>query len=144
MTRARTLIVEHGRKVQPVFRPAVEGHDYSLTVGRNGEPALTWLRNIPVDLVLLDLQMPEISGIELLRRLRTERNGVPAIIITAHGSIPDMFRAVKVGADDYVTKPIPPDALRSVVADELRRHGTASRPSTSSELSNDPGPSRTD
>jgi DNA-binding NtrC family response regulator len=120
---ARIMIVEDEPNVRLVFRMALESNDHTLTTAHDGEAALQWLEQYPVDLVLLDLHMPHMGGIELLRRLRGRGNGVPVIIITAHGTIPDVVQAVKLGAVDFLTKPLTPDALRQVVARVLKEHG---------------------
>jgi DNA-binding NtrC family response regulator len=116
------LIVEDEPNVRLVFRTALESNAQTLSTAEDGETALRWLKRSPADLVLLDLQMPGLSGMEVLRRLRDTGNGVPVVIITAHGSIPDAVQAMKLGAVDFLTKPVTPEALRRVVAEVLARH----------------------
>ncbi len=65
--------------------------------------------------------MPQIDGMETLRRLRAEGDSTPVVMLTAHGSIPDAVMAMRLGAIDFLTKPITPQALRDVVADVIRR-----------------------
>ena len=77
------------------------------------------------DLVLLDLQMPRMDGMELLSRLRAPGSIVPVVILTAHGSIPEAVTAMKLGAIDFLTKPITPEALRRVVAEVIERHAAS-------------------
>ena len=72
--------------------------------------------------MLLDLKMPEMDGMETLRRLRDAGNNTAVVIVTAHGSIPDAVAAMKLGAVDFLSKPVTPDALRRVVADIVARH----------------------
>ncbi len=67
--------------------------------------------------------MPRIGGMEVLARLRDAGIDVPVIIVTAHGSIPDAVAAMKLGAIDFLSKPLTPDALRRAVAEVLDRHG---------------------
>ena len=124
-TTAQILIVEDEPNVRLVFRTALESNNYTLSTAEDGETALRWLGKSPADLVLLDLQMPNMGGMELLLRLRAEGNVVPVVIITAHGSIPDAVQAMKLGAIDFLTKPLTPEALRKVVSDVLARHATA-------------------
>ena len=112
MTAARhILIVEDEPNVRLVFRSALESKEYTLATAEDGEAALRWLKQTPYDLVLLDLRMPGIDGMEVLRRLRAEGHGVPVVIITAHGSIPDAVQAMKYGAVDFLTKPFRARAL---------------------------------
>jgi two-component SAPR family response regulator len=79
------------------------------------------LQEFPADVILLDLKMPRMGGMDVLRRLRQAGNDVPVIIVTAHGSIPDAVAAMKLGAVDFLPKPITPAALRQVVNDVVQR-----------------------
>jgi DNA-binding response OmpR family regulator len=118
----RILIVDDEPNVRFVFRTALESEGLDLSEAENGRAALDWLKTSKADLVLLDLQMPDIGGMEFLRRLRTSGDDTPVVIITAHGSLPDAVQAMKLGAIDFLAKPITPPALRAVVADVLERH----------------------
>ena len=94
-----------------MFRTALESAGLEVVESEGGEQGLRRLRQSPADLVLLDLQMPTMGGMEVLRRLRSDENLVPVVIITAYGSIPDAVEAMKLGAIDFLAKPITPDAL---------------------------------
>ena len=78
--------------------------------------------------MLLDLRMPDLDGMGVLEQLRKRGNDVPVVMVTAHGTIPDVVAAMRLGAIDFVSKPLTPEALRGVVADVLHRHD-ALRPS---------------
>jgi DNA-binding NtrC family response regulator len=122
MTRAsRVMIVEDDPNVRVVFRTAVTANDSVRSMVADGEMALRHLRQEPIDLVLLDLRMPNLDGMGLLRRLRAEGNGVPVVIITAHGDVPGAVAAMKLGVVDFLAKPLTPLALRTVVAGVLAR-----------------------
>ncbi len=118
----RILIVEDEPNVRLVFRTALESNEYLLSTAVDGETALRWLAREPADLVLLDLQMPGVPGMEVLKRLRDTGNGVPVVIITAHDSVPNVVQAMRLGAIDFVSKPLTPAALRRVVSEVLARH----------------------
>jgi DNA-binding NtrC family response regulator len=118
----RIMIVEDEPNVRLLFRAALESDRYTLTTAEDGETALRWLKLEPSDLVLLDLRMPGIGGMEVLRRLRATGSDVPVVVITAHDSVPNAVEAMKLGAIDFVAKPLTPEALRQVVADVLTRH----------------------
>jgi DNA-binding response OmpR family regulator len=118
----KVLIVDDEPNVRFVFRTTLESEGLDLFEAENGRVALNWLETSKADLVLLDLQMPDIGGMEVLKRLRTSGDGTPVVIITAHGSLPDAVQAMKLGAIDFLAKPITPPALRAVVADVLERH----------------------
>ena len=118
----RILIVDDEPNVRLVFRTALESAGYSVSEVEDGASALDRLEESPADLVLLDLKMPGIGGMETLRRLRDAGNDVPVVIVTAHGSIPDAVQAMKFGAIDFLSKPLRPEALRKVVGEVFRRH----------------------
>ena len=117
----RILIVDDEPNVRLVFRTTLESTGHALAIATDGASALEWLGANRADLVLLDLQMPGIGGMGVLERLRAEGNDTPVIIITAHGSVPDAVAAMKLGAIDFLAKPITPDALRRAVASVLGR-----------------------
>jgi DNA-binding NtrC family response regulator len=94
---------------------------YGVERASNGAEALKRIdKNIP-DLVLLDYQMPDMNGIEVLRAMRRDNSELPVVIITAHGSIERAVEAVKAGADDFVSKPFDPEHLALVVKKCLER-----------------------
>jgi DNA-binding response OmpR family regulator len=119
---ARILIVDDEPNVRLVFRTALEPLHDEIVTAEDGEAALDELGKSPFDLVLLDLNMPLMGGMDVLRRLREGGNDVPVAIVTAHGSIPNAVEAMKLGAIDVLTKPIAPDVLRRVVSEVLDRH----------------------
>jgi DNA-binding NtrC family response regulator len=120
------LIVDDEPNVRLVLQTALESVGYTVTEAEDGLVALERLIGAqgakPCDLVLLDLQMPKMDGMELLSRLRAEGNVVPVVILTAHGSISEAVSAMKLGAIDFLTKPITPEALRRVVAEVIERN----------------------
>jgi DNA-binding response OmpR family regulator len=116
------LIADDEFNVRLMFRTALASAGYTVAEAKNGEEALMWLQAEPFDLVLLDLRMSPLGGMEVLECLRESGNEVPVIIVTAHGSVPDAVAALKLGAIDFLTKPLTPDALRTKVAEVLERH----------------------
>jgi DNA-binding response OmpR family regulator len=129
------LIVDDEPHVRLGFRTALETSGYAVDEAEDGPSALDRLERSPASLVLLDLKMPGLDGMEVLRRLRETGNGVPVVIITAHGSIPDAVAAIKLGAIDFLSKPLTPKDLRRVVAEVLARHA---KPEPVSEPIQDP------
>ncbi|WP_435020664.1 response regulator [Tundrisphaera sp. TA3] len=122
---ARILIVDDEPNVRLVFRAALESRGYAIAEAVDGPSALEALAGSRADLVLMDLQMPGIDGIETLRRLREGGNDVPVIFISAHGRVPDAVAAMKLGAIDFLAKPLTPDVLRRLVAEVVQRHASA-------------------
>jgi DNA-binding NtrC family response regulator len=118
------LIVDDEPNVRLMLETALQSAGYTVTLAEDGRAALEWLQkpDSACDLVVLDLMMPRMDGMELLRRLRAAGLAVPVVILTAHGSIPEAVEAMKQGAIDFLTKPITPEALRRVVAEVIERH----------------------
>jgi DNA-binding response OmpR family regulator len=123
MRETNVLIVDDEPNVRLMFRTALQGAGYATTEAGDGTAALEALGRTPPDVVLLDLRMPGMDGMETLRRMRNAGDETPVVIITAHGSIPDAVAAMRLGAIDFLGKPITPERLRAVVADVRTRHG---------------------
>src|SRR5437660_1681677 len=121
-TSKQILIVDDEPNVRLVFRTALEAAGYRPSTAKDGEEALMWLQGSRPDLVLLDLQMPGIGGKDVLEAIRYSGDDVPVVIVTARGSVPDAVRAMKLGAVDFLEKPLAPATLRRMVADVIARH----------------------
>jgi DNA-binding response OmpR family regulator len=135
------LIVDDEPNVRLVFRTTLESTGYEVAEAEDGDSAIEALEKAPADVVLLDLQMPRIGGMEVLRRLRESGNHVPVVIVTAHGSIPDAVEAMKLGAIDFLAKPLSPERLRRVVAEVIRRHAESeTQPESEPEAVGSPRP----
>ena len=124
---ARILIVDDEPNVRLVFRTTLETAGYTVAEAGDGHTALAALRTDGADLVLLDLRMPVLDGMEVLRRLQDAAGVVPVVIITAHGSLPDVVATMKLGAADFLPKPVTPANLREVVAGVLARRDIGGR-----------------
>lgn len=122
----RILIVDDEPNVRLVFSSTLESAGYEVSTAEDGKEALMWIQARPFDLVLLDLRMPDLDGMKVLECLRETGNDVPAVIVTAHGSVPDAVEAMKLGAIDFLAKPLSPVALRRLVAEVLARHAAPS------------------
>src|SRR5678816_4878628 len=94
---------------------------YATERANNGAKALQKIATEKPALVLLDYQMPDMNGIEVLRTIRQTDTDLPIVLITAHGSIERAVEAVKAGADDFITKPFDPEHLALVVKKALER-----------------------
>jgi DNA-binding response OmpR family regulator len=116
------LIVDDEPNVRLMLRTALESSGYRVVEAVDGLAALAQLRTSVCDLVLLDLRMPKVDGMATLYRLRERGDATPVVMLTAHGSIPDAVTAMKLGAIDFLTKPITPNALRAVVSEVIRRN----------------------
>jgi DNA-binding NtrC family response regulator len=119
----RVLIVDDDPASRRLLEVRLRPLECDVATAGNGEQALSAIRKDPPDLVLLDLQMPRMGGIEVLRALRKEGIDVPTIVITAHGSIETAVEAMKEGAYDFITKPIDANHFDIVVRKALEREG---------------------
>jgi DNA-binding NtrC family response regulator len=95
---------------------------YEVTTASDGEQALAVLQKSPVEVVVTDLVMPRMNGLELLQRVAVQFPDVPVIMITAHGTVDSAVAALKAGAFDYVTKPFEQEELKKVIAKAARAH----------------------
>lgn len=121
MSETKHILIVDEPNVRLVFRTALESAGYRVSEASDGESALARLGLGPVDLVLLDLKLPDLDGLEVLARIRDSGDDVAVIIVTAHGDVPNAVRAMKLGAVDFLAKPLSPERLRAVVAEVLAR-----------------------
>jgi DNA-binding NtrC family response regulator len=117
--KARILIVDDEERMADVVAMALRRAGYECETRRNGVEALRALDDRDTDILVTDWKMPEMDGLELLRRVHAQRPSLPVILITAHGSVPSAVAAMREGAFDYVTKPFDNDELRAVVTRAL-------------------------
>ena len=122
-TGARVLVVDDDSASRRLLEVRLRPLECAVATASNGEQALGAIRKDLPDLVLLDLQMPRMGGIEVLRALRNEGIDIPTIVITAHGSIETAVEAMKEGAYDFITKPIDAKHFDIVVRKVLEREG---------------------
>lgn len=115
------LVVDDDENVRWVTQTQLEDAGYRVTEVPSGEAALAVLEKERPSLVLTDLRMPGISGIELLERIRAQEPELPVVLMTAYGTIQSAVQAVKAGAYDYLTKPIDSEELLLVVSRALER-----------------------
>jgi len=119
MSSRRILVVDDDPSLRRVTQVQLEDEGYTVTVAASGEEAQAVLERKPQDLVITDLSMPGISGVDLLKDIRTEYPDTVVVLITAFGTVETAVQAMKLGAYDYITKPVNPDSLRIVVTRAL-------------------------
>src|SRR5690349_16978241 len=122
----RVMVVDDDVTVREVVVTYLRAGGYDVGEAADGEAALDDLRDDRADLVVLDLMLPGIDGLEVCRRLRAKGDDVPVIMLTALGSETDRVVGLERGADDYVTKPFSPRELVLRVESVLRRVGERS------------------
>lgn len=120
MSPARILVVDDDKTVAEVLERYLERAGYDVVYAADGMAALAAVDEHPPDLVVLDLMLPGLDGLEVCRRLR-RTTPVPVIMLTALGEETDRIAGLEVGADDYVTKPFSPRELVLRVQSVLRR-----------------------
>src|SRR5678815_739655 len=117
----RLLLVEDEEKIARLVRRALVAERLSVDVAKNGREGLDLANTYDYDLLILDLQLPELSGSEILRRVRRTNPNVPVLILTARDGVADKVTHFEAGADDYLTKPF---AMAAVSYTHLRAHET--------------------
>jgi len=117
---ARVLVVEDDDRVASALRAALERAGYAVERAADGAATLTAVSKDCVDLVLLDLGLPDLDGLEVCRRIRST-SGVPVIAVTARGTERDRVDGLRTGADDYVVKPFALAELLARIEAVLRR-----------------------
>jgi DNA-binding response OmpR family regulator len=130
----RVLVVDDDRTVSDVVCRYLERAGYQVTQAGDGAAALAAVDVERPDLVVLDLMLPKIDGLEVCRRLRAHPDGVPIVMLTALGEESDRVLGLQLGADDYVTKPFSPRELVLRVQSVLRRAGGDPVPSAPETL----------
>ncbi len=118
--QARILVIEDDPSICELITFHLEKEGYHVETAASGRTALTLFESSQPDLILLDLMLPEIDGLEVCRRIR-KVSDVPIIMVTAKGQEDDRVRGLRVGADDYVTKPFSPRELVARIEAVLRR-----------------------
>ncbi|HUE30697.1 MAG TPA: response regulator, partial [Verrucomicrobiae bacterium] len=116
---ARVLIVDDEARMAEVIAAALRRAGHECETCASGAAALAVLEERGADVLVTDWKMPQMDGIELLRRLHARRPGLPVILVTAHGTVPSAVAAMREGAFDYVTKPFDNDELRATVGRAL-------------------------
>jgi two-component system KDP operon response regulator KdpE len=120
MRQARILLVDDEVSIQRAMAPLLRSRGYEVAVAGTGRDALAAMEGERPDLIILDLGLPDIDGIEVCRRVR-EGSDTPIVVLSARGSEKDKVAALDQGADDYVTKPFGPEELLARVRAALRR-----------------------
>jgi len=120
--KARILVVDDEPQITRVLRTMLSSHGYVVHTASDGDEALEIMRQWTPDLVITDLAMPNLDGVELCRRVR-EKSALPIIVLSVREEEKTKVAALDAGADDYVTKPFSPDELLARVRAMLRRAG---------------------
>jgi DNA-binding response OmpR family regulator len=101
----KILVVEDEKGMAQVLRRGLEEESHVVSLAHDGASALSLAQNMPFDMVLLDVMLPGIDGLQVARQLRHTRENIPILMLTARDSVPDVVKGLDSGADDYLTKP---------------------------------------
>ncbi|MFD2627215.1 response regulator transcription factor [Oceanobacillus kapialis] len=123
MTQTKILIVEDEQKISRVLQLELEYENYETSIAKDGKEALELIEKESWDLVLLDIMLPELSGLEVLRRVRKSGMTMPIILLTARDEVHDKVSGLDIGANDYITKPFQIEELLARIRVHLR-HAT--------------------
>lgn len=117
----RILVVEDEKKVGSFIKKGLEEEHYAVDIAYDGEEGLTLTQINEYDLILLDIMLPKLDGMEVLRQIRRNGSNVPILMLTAKDSVEDIVSGLDGGSDDYLTKPFSFDELVARVRALLRR-----------------------
>jgi DNA-binding NtrC family response regulator len=129
MNKGRILAVDDEQNIRRLIDNEFTLEGYEVTTAHSGEEGLQILQHQPFDLVLLDIKLPKLNGVETLRRLKQIAPATEVIMITGYGDLETAVESMKLGARDYVTKPFKLDELLALVKQALQENGR-SRPET--------------
>jgi two-component system phosphate regulon response regulator PhoB len=119
----KILVIEDEESIRELIRYNLQREGWRVVDVRTGEEGLASLRSISTDIILLDLMLPGLDGLEVCRRLKRDpaTAGIPVVMLTARGEESDVVAGLELGADDYVTKPFSPKVLVARIKAVLRR-----------------------
>lgn len=115
------LVVDDNKHTRRLFKAVLENENYTVFTAENGKDALRVMDEEHIDLVLLDIMMPEMDGYEFTKLLREENNNLPILMVSAKQLPEDKKRGFLVGTDDYMTKPVDEDEMLLRIKALLRR-----------------------
>lgn len=119
-SKAHILVVDDDTRLRSLLQRFLRENDFYVSVAKDANAARAQLENYQFDLLIVDIMMPEETGLEFLSRLR-EENNVPVILLTAMGEVEDRISGLETGADDYLAKPFEPKELVLRIRNILKR-----------------------
>ena len=123
----RILVVEDEQEIAKILKIELEYEGYEVLMAHDGKLGLQLALTEKLDLILLDVMLPEINGLELLRKLRKENHLLPIILLTARNMTMDKVTGLDLGANDYITKPFEMDELLARVRSCLRQNSIVTK-----------------
>lgn len=117
----RILLIEDENKLQVMISQQLQNDGYMVDVCSNGEDGIFYASEYPLDAAIIDIGLPGISGLEVIKKLRENGNPLPILVLTARDSWQDKVKGLEIGADDYLAKPFQMEELKARVKALLRR-----------------------
>src|ERR1700734_1551466 len=127
--KQRIALVDDDKNILTSVTMALEAAGFAVSAYSDGETALKGLLDTPADLAVLDIKMPRMDGIELLKKIR-ESTAMPVVFLTSKGDEIDQLMGLRLGADDYITKPFSQKLLLERIRAILRRQELLQQPSS--------------
>ncbi|CCQ97026.1 hypothetical protein CULT_550005 [[Clostridium] ultunense Esp] len=118
--KSKILLIDDEREMEVFLQEALQGEDYELVQFTTGKEALEYLTKNKAHLILLDVQLPDMNGLEILEKIRTKDPVTRVVMITAFATVEMAVQAMKIGADDFLCKPITLENVREVVLNQLK------------------------
>jgi DNA-binding NtrC family response regulator len=126
--KARILLIEDDPAAGPALQKVLRDEDYDVDLAPRGDDGLARAKAQPYDLVLTDLKLPGLGGLELVAQLHAAKPRLPIVMMTAHGTTATAIEATKLGACEYLLKPFEPDELLDLVANSVQNSRLMSEP----------------
>lgn len=117
----RILIIEDEASLQAQLAEILREHDYVVDVASDGEEGLYFAKEYPIDLAIVDLGLPKVDGVDVIKQLRAAGKAYPVLILTARNRWQEKVEGLEAGADDYLTKPFHPEEMLARIKVLLRR-----------------------
>ena len=118
----KVLIIEDELALQQTLKLNLELENYKVDTCSSGESAISQIKTFKPDLILLDIMLPVLSGVEIYKQLKVLNINIPVIFLTAKNNVQDKIEGLKLGADDYITKPFDLEELLLRIHNVLKRH----------------------
>ncbi len=120
--KEKVLIVDDERNISELARRILTGEGYPVSVAQGGEDALAMITGQPFDILLTDIRMPGMSGLELIKLVKARQPAIIVVVITGHGTVSTAVESLKLGASGFVLKPFTPDELHATVLHATKKH----------------------